>query len=200
MACAQPGTSSRRGSSSSRRTRRSATLTTWSIQAGAFSSARRARAWRSSPGVGAAPPFEQRPALAVNRVQTRHRKLADVMQRPPAVLRSGAAHVRVLSAGVGAHHHQIGTGSLILVGDAGWYHDDVAGMQFYDRAGFAAEPHPNRAGRDPQHLVCGAVIMVVRVNSVAPTAAPAILGEQLLAVGGASGAGLDRSAIDKHRQ
>src|SRR5260370_110425 len=82
-----------------------------------------------------------------------------------------------LADGVGAEQEEIGTGALVIVGAAGRDHDDVAGVQLYRCAVLAAEPHPNRPNRDAEHLVRGAVVMVVRVDTVAPSAAPAVVGK-----------------------
>src|SRR5947209_7507602 len=82
--------------------------------------------------------------------------------------RAGVAQIGALATGIGADHDEIGTGALVFVGNAGRDHDDVAGVQLYRCTALAAEPHANRSGRDPEHLVRGAVIMVVGVNPVAP--------------------------------
>src|SRR5690242_14004697 len=111
-------------------------------------------------------------------------------------MRRRDAHVGALAAGVSADDYEIGAGPLVLVGNPGRDHGDVARVELHPFAGFAAEPYPNRPGGDTEHLVCRAVIMVVRINPVAPGAAPAIGGKEPLAFGGAPRTGLQRAAID----
>ena len=86
------------------------------------------------------------------------------------------------------------------MGDAGRDHDDIAGAQLDRRAALAAEPHADGPGSDAEHLVRGAVIVMVRVDPVAPRRAPAVGGEQRFAVGGRIGAGFERTAVDDQRQ
>src|SRR5258707_799831 len=65
---------------------------------------------------------------------------------------------------------------------------------------YAAEPHPGVAAGDAEHLVGGAVIMMVAVDAVAPGIRPAVLGKHPLAGAGAVAARGQRLAIDDERQ
>jgi hypothetical protein len=63
------------------------------------------------------------------------------------------------------------------VPDPGRDHDHVPGPQFQRLAGLTAKPHARPPCRDAQHLVAGAVEVVVGEDPVAPGAQPAIAGE-----------------------
>ncbi len=65
------------------------------------------------------------------------------------------------------------------MGDARWNDDDIARMHFLNNATFTAQLHSGRPAINPQHFVGSAVVMVIRVNPVAPTATPAIGGKEL---------------------
>jgi hypothetical protein len=47
------------------------------------------------------------------------------------------------------------------VGDAGWDHDHIAGMQIDDGAAVAAKTYLSRAGDDAERFVRSAVVVVV---------------------------------------
>ena len=73
------------------------------------------------------------------------------------------------------------------MGDAGRDHDNIAGAQLDCRATLAAEPYVDGSGNDAEHLMRGAVIVVVRVDPVSPGRAPIVAGEQRFAIGGGTG-------------
>jgi hypothetical protein len=55
-------------------------------------------------------------------------------------------------------------------------HDDIIGAQLHSLAAFAAEPHLDVSGGYPQHLAGGAVVVMVRIDPVAPGCALAVAG------------------------
>src|SRR5438270_12367353 len=97
----------------------------------------------------------------------------------------GAAQIGALAERVSADDQEVGARRFALVGDPGRDHDDIAGTQFDALPTLATKPDPGLAGGDAEHLMRGAVIVVMRVDAVAPGAGPAMLGEQPLAGRGA---------------
>src|SRR5262245_18539453 len=77
-------------------------------------------------------------------------------------------------------HEQIPAAGEPLVAGAGGQDRDIAGLEFDLAALAPAELHARPALGDPQHLMGPGVIMHVVVDAVAPGAAPAVAGEQLL--------------------
>ena len=106
----------------------------------------------------------------------------------------------MLAARVGADHQEVGAGRFALVRDPGRDHHDIAGGKVDHRAARAAEPYPGIAAGYAEHLVRGAVIMVVGVDAVAPPTTPAVSRKQPLARAGPVGTFGKRRAIDDERQ
>jgi hypothetical protein len=79
-------------------------------------------------------------------------------------------------------------------------HDDVAGGDLDGQPVLPAEPHFGRAAGDAEHLVRARMVVVLRVDAVAPGIGPAIGGKQPLASGGTVAGGGDRAAVDDNRQ
>jgi hypothetical protein len=86
------------------------------------------------------------------------------------------------------------------VRDPGRNHDDIAGVQLDAGAVLAAEPHARRAAGNAQHLVRGAVVMMMAVNAVAPRAGPTMGVEHVLAARGEIAVAAERAAIKHERQ
>jgi hypothetical protein len=86
------------------------------------------------------------------------------------------------------------------VSNPGRDHDDVAGAQLHCLAALAAEPDAGPARGDAEHLVCRAVIMMMRVDPIAPSPDPAIAGKEPFAGSGGARTGLKRPAIDDERE
>src|SRR5947199_4447113 len=73
-------------------------------------------------------------------------------------------------------------------------------MQIDEGAAVTAKTHLSRAGDDAERFMRGAVVVVVGINAAAPTAAPAIAGEQPLTGRSRAGAALEHLPIHDERQ
>ena len=80
--------------------------------------------------------------------------------------------------------------------NAGGDHDDVTGLQLHCPAMLAAEPNADRPDDDAEGFMRGAVVVMMRVDAVAPSAAPTVALEQSHASLSGLGAGLKYAAVD----
>src|SRR5438445_7905286 len=100
----------------------------------------------------------------------------------------GAAEIGALAARIGTDDEEVGARRFALVRDPGRDHDDVAGAQLDGLPALAAEPDPGAARGDPEHFMRGAVVVVMRVDAVAPGIGPSMLRKPPLAGRGAAAA------------
>ena len=117
---------------------------------------------------------EQRTLPAVDWVRCRQGDAGDVFKRPGAFFWRAAAEVPSGAGRIGAYDKQVEAAAEVFVPYAGGDHDYVAGLYVNQRTVLTAELHARRAARDSQHLVSGAVVVMKRVDAVAPAAAPAV--------------------------
>jgi hypothetical protein len=120
----------------------------------------------------------------------------------PADLRRGVglADIRVLAFRIRADDQQIAACRLALMRDAGRDHDDISGAQLNRGTVLAAEPDPGGAAGNAEHLVRGAVIMMMPVYPVAPRLGPAMRLEHCLAARREIALAAERPAIKHQRQ
>src|SRR5215831_6268130 len=151
MGCAPPDMPSRHAASCSLGTGRSAMAATSSIPGVACSTLEAILRGRSLASFGGVPALEQWSRSAMNRVAGGQRDRSYTRQGARVIGRAGTAHIRALSARVGADDEEVRAGSLILVGDAGRDHDDIAGAQFHCLSALATESHADPTGSDAEH-------------------------------------------------
>ena len=74
-----------------------------------------------------------------------------------------------------------------------------AGRVTVTSAAVATEPDADRAGGDTKHLVHGAVVVMMRVDAIAPSTASTVALKQSHASRIGPGAGLKYAAVDDQR-
>src|SRR5438445_10240598 len=190
MRCAGPATSSRRAASRSRGTDRWQWWGRRLHRALPIAKPEPTPSGFSSAARNGAPALKQWPRHAVDRVADRRRNRGNLRHCAVVTRRAGRAHIRALAARIGTDDYQIRARSLALVSNAGRDYDDVARAQLNRLATRAAEPDAHRPGGDAEHFVRSAVIMMVRIDTVAPSAAPTVALEQRHTGLGGLGAGL----------
>jgi hypothetical protein len=144
--------------------------------------------------------LQQRPVLAAHRVGFGEWHARDVFECHRAFGVFAAQQVPGRARRIAADHDQVAAIAEPLVAGARRQHDDVAGLQIEVLAPLAAEPHAHLPVCDAEHLVRGRMIMVERKNSGAPLRRPVARGEQPLDLRRPVAAGIERAAIDQHRQ
>ena len=100
----------------------------------------------------------------------------------------------------GADHEKVRAFPLILVSNAGWDHDDIAGTQLNGLAALATQSHADPTRGDAEHLVRAAVIVMMRIDPILPGAGPTIAIEQRHAARRSIASGFERAAIDDQRE
>ena len=76
--------------------------------------------------------------------------------------------------GICTDHSKITSRTEILVGYARGNNDDIPRMHFMNHTTFTAQLHPGSPAIDAKHFVSCAVVVVIGVNAVPPTAMPTI--------------------------
>src|SRR5258707_7604474 len=126
----------------------------------------------------APPRVDQRPGLPEHGVGVRHRDLGDVGNRAWPLVAVAGTEIRTASVGIGADDEQIGARAFLLVADPGGNDDDIARAHRDRLALVSAEADARRAFGDAENLMRSAVIVMIRVDAVAPAAAPAAAREE----------------------
>ncbi len=148
-----------------------------------------------------APEVDQRAGFAEDRVHLRQRDGGDVPVGARPLLRAAGVEIPDLVRRVGANDDEVIASAQVLVGDSGGDHDDIARFEIEDWSCFAAELRTDGTGRDAQHFMGRAVVVMVREDAVAPDTAPALLVEPVLDDrGGVLVIERDRLTVDHNRQ
>ena len=97
--------------------------------------------------------FEQRPRIAVHRVACRQRDRSNLWAGACVIGSAGTANVRTLPAWIGTDNDKVPARSLVLVGDASRYHNNIASAQLHPLTTLTAESHTAATGVDAEHLL-----------------------------------------------
>src|ERR1700730_15788631 len=131
-----------------------------------------------------APRLDQRPGLAEHGVGVRHRDLGYVGQHAWPLVALAGAEIWTAPVGISADDEKIGARAFLLVADPGRNDDDIARADRDGLALIAAEADACLAFGDAEDLMRSAVIVMIRVDAVAPAAAPAVAREERLECAG----------------
>src|SRR6266404_6148258 len=198
--CAAPAMSSKRAASRSPGTDCSATAETSFTPGAASSESNQPAPDVASAAFGAAPALDERSVHAIDWIAFGQWHRANLRHPALVIPCPRRAHIRVLANRIGANDDQIQARSLVLVRNAGGDHDDVTGLQLHCPAMLAAEPNADRPDDDAEDFMRGAVVVMMRVDAVAPSAAPTVALEQSHASLSGLGAGLKYATVDDQRQ
>jgi len=89
----------------------------------------------------------------MDRVAGGQRHRGDLRHCPCVIRSTRAAHIGALPARIGADHEKVRAFPLVLVGNAGWDHHDIAGAQLNGLAALAAQSRADPTSGDAEHLV-----------------------------------------------
>jgi len=112
--------------------------------------------------------FEQRPRIPVYRVARGQWDRSNLWAGACVIGRTGTASVRTLPARMGIDNDKVAARSLVLVGDASRYHNDIASAQLHPQTILTPESQTDPTGDDAEHLMGGTVIVMTGVNSILP--------------------------------
>ena len=84
------------------------------------------------------------------------------------------AHVPVLASGISPHDLKIPARRQTLVSNTRRDNNDIPNFDRLNGSSFAAKLNLRGTAIHREHFVCGAVIMVVRVDAVTPASAPRV--------------------------
>ena len=111
---------------------------------------------------------------AVDRVVIGHRESGDFVIGFGPLARHAAKQIPVAAIRVPSDNGKIRASTDLLMSDAGWNYNYVAGMQLYISAVLATELQSRVAAVDAQRFMRGAVIMGKRIDAVSPRIRPIV--------------------------
>ena len=141
----------------------------------------------------------QRSLGAVHWILGRERHLFDVAIGLGAFAGSPPQQVPILAFRISTYHQKVGISAQVFVGDPRWKDEDIPGFDIercpFGTAKLNASPSP----RHTEHLVGGAVVVVIRENAVPPQASPVVRLEYALKGAGSALYGLPEEEDGQRR-
>ena len=134
---------------------------------------------------------------AVNGIEFWRRKFGDVFVHFRAFAGQAFVEVPIATFGIAADNGEVLSAAVVFVRDAGGDDDDVAGVDAFTDAVFAAKLNTGFTARNGEGFMSGAVVVMEIVNVGDPVIAPIVGSEQFLEKCFGFGAGVVSRRRDK---
>src|SRR5262245_30446316 len=126
------------------------------------------------------PPIcHQRPCRAIHGISMRQGNPGNVLISLWTLPRFAVAGIPPLAIGIGTHYPKIPAGSEVFVRHAGRNNHHIAMAYGQTNTLLAAELYRGMAAKHPKHFMCGTVIVVHPINTIAPAISPALCRKQV---------------------